>query len=281
MFTPVAVRPSADSKRRLIIVNWNVHVGHGDVPGLIQKISRAEESNGFGNPEFVLLLQESFRHSAQIPASTGFTVPRRIAPPDPKMDIEYLARKLGWWMFYAPSMRNGDGPGEDAEDRGNAILSSLPLADVEGFELPFAVQRRVALTAIVLDTQNRPKLRVAVTHFDTRAPVLQGWVFGGPAARNKQAQGFVSALRKFKTDRLPLVVGGDLNTYIGSKTVIDTVSEIAPHTDCGNQVTHNWGGMLDHIFAGIPTTWRAQCVRGASEFGSDHYPLVFSLDVVW
>jgi hypothetical protein len=120
-------------------VNWNVHVGHGDVLGLIDKISGIEEVNGFGKPEFVLLLQESFRQSEEIPASTGIKVPRRIAPPDPKMDIEDLAQKLGWWMFYAPSMRNGDGRGKDAEDRGNAILSSLPLEDVEAVELPFAV----------------------------------------------------------------------------------------------------------------------------------------------
>jgi endonuclease/exonuclease/phosphatase family metal-dependent hydrolase len=281
IFAPVAVQPSADPKGRLIIVNWNVHVGHGNVLGLIDEISRVEEFNGFGKPKFILLLEESFRRSKEIPTSTGFTVPRRITPPDPKMDIEQLAHKLGWWMFYAPSMRNGDGLGEEAEDRGNAILSSLPIADVEAVELPFAVQRRVALIATVMDTQNQPKLRVAVTHFDTRARLLQGWVLGGPAARNKQAQGFVSALKKFGTDDLPLVVGGDLNTYMGSKPVIDTMSEIAPHTDCGNLATHSWGGVLDHFFASIPETWPARCARGESQFGSDHYPLVLSLDGVW
>jgi endonuclease/exonuclease/phosphatase (EEP) superfamily protein YafD len=36
---------------------------------------------------------------------------------------------------------------------------------------------------------------------------------------------------------------------------------------------------LDHIFAGIPETWTPQCARAESTFGSDHYPLVLSLNV--
>jgi len=284
VFAPPEADPSWDPKGRLIVVNWNVHVGHGDVAGLVDKISSAEKANGFGKPEFVLLLEESFRQGGQakaIPDSAGVQVPQRIAPPDPKMDIEHIARKLGWWLYYAPSMRNGDGVGEHAEDRGNAILSSLPLQAAEAVELPFAVQRRVALIATVTDARKQPKLRVAVTHFDTRASLLQGWIFGGPAARNHQAKEFVSALKKFESDPLPLIVGGDLNTYMGSKAVIHTMSGMAPHTDCGTQATHTWGVTLDHTFASIPETWPGRCVRGDSTFGPDHYPLVFPLNVSW
>src|SRR5262245_36575489 len=169
LYAPVPMR-AADKTGRLIVVNWNVHVGHGDITGLIEKISRAETSHGFGKPEFILLLQESFRQGADIPDSTGFKVPRRIAPPDAALDIHDVARELGWWMYYAPSMRNGNGLKERAEDRGNAILSSLPLEGVTAVELPFVVQRRVALIATVTDLQKQAKLRVAVTHFDTRSP---------------------------------------------------------------------------------------------------------------
>jgi endonuclease/exonuclease/phosphatase family metal-dependent hydrolase len=278
---PVQAPQSTVPNGRLVVVNWNVHVGHGDVTGLIDQISTVEQANGFGKPEFVLLLEESFRQGEDIPASTGIKVPRRIAPPNPKLDIEDVAHSLGWWLYYAPSMRNGDGLGQQAEDRGNAILSSLPLGDVEALELPFAVQRRVALAATVSDSQKRPRLRVAVTHFDTRAPLLRGWIFGGPAARNKQAKEFVSVLKKFEADPLPLVVGGDLNTYLGSKAVIETMSGLAPHTDCGNQPTHTWGGRLDHLFASVPASWPGRCVRGDSTFGSDHYPLILPLNVSW
>jgi len=284
VFSPSDVHSSADPKGRLIVVNWNVHVGHGDVVGLIDKLSSAEKAGGFGKPEFVLLLEESFRQAGQskdIPNAAGVEVPSRIAPPDPSMDIAQIARKLGWWLYYAPSMRNGNGIGEHAEDRGNAILSSLPLQDMKAVELPFSVQRRVALIATVADAANQPKLRVAVTHFDTRAPLVQGWIFGGPSARNKQAKDFVSALQKVETDRLPFIVGGDLNTYMGSKAVINTMSVMAPHTDCGTQATHTMGVTLDHIFSSVPEAWPGRCVRGDSTFGSDHYPLVFPLNVTW
>jgi endonuclease/exonuclease/phosphatase family metal-dependent hydrolase len=281
MFVPPETAASADPKGRLIVVNWNIHVGHGDVAGLIEDLSKIEQANGFGKPEFVLLLEETFRQSEDIPASSSIKVPSRIAPPNGTMDIEDLARHLQWWLYYAPSMRNGNDVGKHAEDRGNAILSSLPLDDVKAVELPFAVQRRVALIATVTDAMRQPKLRVAVTHLDTRAPLLHGWIFGGPAARNHQAKGFVSALEQLATDRLPLVVGGDLNTYLGSKAVIDTLSAVAPHTDCGSQATHTLGLSLDHMFASIPKTWPAKCARGASTFGSDHYPLVLSLNVDW
>jgi endonuclease/exonuclease/phosphatase family metal-dependent hydrolase len=183
-------------------------------------------------------------------------------------------------MYYAPSMRNGNGFGARAEDRGNAIVSSLPLEGVSAVELPFVVQRRVALIATVTDLQKQPLLRVAVTHFDTRAPMLDGWIFGGPSARTRQAKEFVSALKKTASDSLPLIVGGDLNAYIGSKSVIETMSQVARHTDCGNQPTHALGS-LDHVFANIPAAWPRQCVRGESRFGSDHYPLVLTLNVPW
>src|SRR5262245_34026906 len=160
MFAPAEPRPFADQKGRLIVVNWNVHAGHGDIEELIDKISGAEQANGFGKPEFVLLLQESFRQGNDIPVSTGIKVPRRIAPPDPNVDIEDIAGKLGWWMLYAPSMRNGNSDGEKAEDRGNAVLSSLPLGGVEAVELPFGVQRRVALIATISDHHKQPRLRV-------------------------------------------------------------------------------------------------------------------------
>jgi len=279
MFAPDSVERNPEG--RLIVVSWNVHVGHGHVESLIDRISDTERAHGFGKPEFVLLLQEAFRQSTEIPDSTGIKVPRRIAPPNQSMDIEDLARKLGWWMYYAPSMRNGDGLGENAEDRGNAIISSLPLKNVEAVELPFVTQRRVALAATVADHRNQPKLRVAVTHFDTRATLLKGWIFGGPAARNKQARGLVAALKQSQADRLPLVIGGDLNTYLASGSVIDTVSEIAPHADCGNEATHALGLRLDHIFASIPEAWPARCERSDHRLGSDHYPLVLSVTVPW
>ena len=235
MIAPAKSPPMRNSAGRLIVVSWNVHVGNGDVVALIDRISSFEQTHGHGEPDFVLLLEESVRQNPDIPEATGFNVPGRIARADDKLDIVALARKLGWWMYYAPSMRNGDGVGPRAEDRGNAILSSLPLQSADSVELPFAVQRRVALVATVTDADMQRRLRVAVTHFDTRAPLTQGWIFGGPKARNNQASALLASLHQFESDGLPLIIGGDLNTYLGSQSVIRAMSTIAPHMRLGNR----------------------------------------------
>jgi endonuclease/exonuclease/phosphatase family metal-dependent hydrolase len=280
-YIPMDVPQNRAPTSRLIVVDWNVHVGNGDVPALVDKISAREKAAGHGRPEFVLLLEESVRQSSTIPASTGFKVPGRIARRDVDPDISALARRMGWWMYYAPSMRNGDGLGALAEDRGNAILSSLPLQSVEALELPFAAQRRVALVATVTDAQSQPRLRVAVTHFDTRASMTRGWILGGPNARNDQAKELIRSLKKFQRDGLPLVVGGDLNSYIGSQSAIQTMSTIGIHTNCGDKPTLVWGLTLDHMFTDVPSAWTHECHRADSAFGSDHYPLVLSLNVPW
>ena len=278
-FEPGRTLAPRETKGRLIVVSWNVHVGNGDVLGLIDSLSSFERTHGHGEPDFILLLEESVRQSADIPAPTGFSVPSRITRAADNPDIAALARKLNWWMYYAPSMRNGDGMGSRAEDRGNAILSSLPIQSVDPVELPFAVQRRVAVVATVADAEMQPRLRVAVTHFDTRAPLTRGWIFGGPMARNSQASQLVASLRKFESDGLPLIVGGDLNTYLGSHRVIQTMSGIAPRMDCGSKPTHTLGLTLDHLFVDVPTAWAHDCHRAADAFGSDHYPLVLSLNI--
>ena len=51
-------------------------------------------------------------------------------------------------------MRNGRPPQTD-EDRGNAILSTEPLADLTAIELPFEQQRRVAVAATLRSRHGR------------------------------------------------------------------------------------------------------------------------------
>ncbi|HYR87804.1 MAG TPA: endonuclease/exonuclease/phosphatase family protein [Terriglobia bacterium] len=276
---PESSSSSADCGGRLLVVNWNMHVGNGNITELIGELSRQEESKGFKPPDFVFLLQETFRRGVEVPSPGRSRVPRRIPPPDSGVDIADIARRLGWWMYYVPSMRNGCRVGEEAEDRGNAILSSLPLKALEAVELPFVVQRRVALIATVTDAQNKPKLRVAVAHMDTRAPLLKGWVFAGPSARNRQARSMVAALKKLDDDGLPLVFGADLNSHLGAgEAAVGTVSKIAARRDSGKEPTHKSGLVLDHMFARFPETWHAaECVRLNQTFGSDHYPLVLPI----
>ena len=263
-----------------MVVNWNVHVGHGNVADLIEAVTRRERASGFGPPEFVFLLQESFRRGSEVPTSTRPGVPRRIAPPSFAIDIEDIARDFGWWMYYVPSMRNGDRAGEEAEDRGNAILSSLPLEKLHAVELPFVVQRRVALMATVTDARRKPMLRVGVAHLDTRAPLSRGWILGGPAARTRQAQAIVAEIENFDAD-VPLVLGADLNTQFGrGEGAVEAISKVLARADCGKASTHTSGLLLDHMFARVPEGWPTpRCVRLDGTFGSDHYPLMLPFQI--
>jgi len=265
----------ADNPGRLLVVSWNVHVGHGNVPALLKELSQWEAALGHSQPDFVLLLQETFRRSEHVPDPGHTRVPRRIRPPASGMDIVELARSLDWWMYYVPSMRNGRLVGEHAEDRGNAILSSLPMSFMEQVELPIGIQRRVALVA-TLGGSHRPLLRVSVAHLDTRAPLRKGSVFGGPSLRNKQAQTIVSALEKLSGDGLPLIFGGDLNTHMGEREAsVETVAKIIHRRHHGPGATHRSGLVLDYMFARLPDDWEVgKCVRMDSTFGSDHHPLV-------
>jgi len=277
-YSPEGPAVVSDNPGRLLVVSWNVHVGHGNVSALLQELLKQERALGHGRPDFVLLLQETFRRGEHVPDAGRARVPRRIRPPARGIDIVDLARSLNWWLYYEPSMRNGRLSGKHAEDRGNAILSSLQITFREQIELPLGVHRRVALIATV-GGLHRPLFRVAVAHLDTRASWRRGWVFGGPSLRNKQAKSIISAIEKVSDVGLPLILGGDLNTHFGGReSSVKTVATMVHRKRHGPEATHLSGLVLDYIFARLPDDWEAgKCVRMASRFGSDHYPLVLPI----
>ena len=271
--------PGPSRKGRIIVVNWNVHLGNGNVVELIDELTADERKAGRGEPHFVFLLQEAFRRGIDVPSEirSDVGVPGRI--PSSADDIEALARKLDWWMFYVPSMRNGKQSGAAAEDRGNAILSSLPLEGLEAIELPFSVQRRVAITATVHDRDRAHRFRVTSVHLDTRAPLNGGFIFGASAARNRQAKWVAEVIAGPSSEGLSLIVGGDLNSFWGAfESSVDTLVKVAPQVDCGGKATHKFGFTLDHIFARFSSLLApVSCRRPDNRFGSDHYPLILSL----
>jgi endonuclease/exonuclease/phosphatase family metal-dependent hydrolase len=149
---PEEIGPVVDlSTDRLTVVSWNVHEGAGDIERLLARIRESHTPRGDA-PAVVLMVQEAVRGSELVPATFPGSVnpPGRIAPRRaPFGDIVDLARHLGMWIVYVPSMRNGDASGVEREDRGNAILSTLPLSDAVAIELPWVRQRRVAVMATV------------------------------------------------------------------------------------------------------------------------------------
>lgn len=198
------VRQPSASPRDPVVVSWNTHVGAGDITRLVTALQHGEIT-GAAVDDFVLLLQEAVRRGSDVPARIpdGARTASRIAfkgnPEAP--DIRQISQALGLNVVYLPSMRNGT----DQEDRGNAILSTLPLEHVEAIELPIAHQRRVAIAA----TLSGMSTRVATVHFDT-ALGLGG---GGPSTwRRRQAR---AVIRDLAGDTGALIVGGDFNTWWG------------------------------------------------------------------
>ena len=197
----------------LLIVAYNAHIGAGALNELVAAI-RSGELTGQPATHFVLLLQEVYRAGTGIPgdatlpdnAPSGSRTSETLRVP-----IDEWARRLRLHLLYVPSMRNGTGH-PTPEDRGNAILSTLPLDHYRALELPAGIQRRVAVVADVqgrTSAGNRWTLAVASAHLDNAS--LSSPLASLGAVRARQASGLV----RMVPDDVPLLVGGDFNTWLG------------------------------------------------------------------
>ncbi len=198
--------PSAAHVRRLVVVSWNVGVGAGRLAALVDLLRARAAKPVSGDVGLVVLLQEAFRGSPEIPAGVpiGVDAPRAIRPDRPAPDIVEIARSLGMSLVYVPSMRNGPGTSRyEREDRGNAILSTEPVTDITAFELPVAKQRRVAVAATVTVRGSGGKVRVITAHLDTPGRGTIG-----------QARTLAEFIASAKGD-VPLVLGIDTNALLG------------------------------------------------------------------
>lgn len=267
---------AADS---LVVLTWNTHVGGGDIAGMVRDLRAGRLTNGAPVPHFVLLLQEAYRASADVPFGLDVSQPRpqHVAPERTRrVDIVETARALGLALFYVPSMANGRPRAGLPEDRGNAILSTLPLRDFAAIELPFEAQRRVAAAATVSGTtvDGTPwTLRLVNVHLDNKSRgsrLLQS--FGG--ARTRQARALVQALGNDSAT----VVGGDMNTWSlgfmeGAVGVLQKHFPLpAKHP---TEPTFASGGLrLDRLMYRLPAKQSAETRRLVDRHGSDHHPLI-------
>ena len=273
----VAAAPRFASE--LTVVSWNTAVGEGDIAALVRDVRTRYGSDG----PLVLLLQEVYRRGADVPLriEPGASVAGRLGTrtPGTARDVDGLASALGLNVYYAPSMRNG-GPPDSDEDRGNAILSNLPLSDLSAIELPFERQRRVAVAATVTGhtAAHGPwHLRVVSVHLDNMTGARRLWIAGAEFGRVRQIRAVLETL-----DDEPLaVLGGDLNTWFG---FADAGYRTAAHSfpgiaDADRRATFRGLLRLDHLFFRLPGGWRAAYRRGDRRYGSDHYPLVARIRV--
>jgi endonuclease/exonuclease/phosphatase family metal-dependent hydrolase len=275
--------PAQTGVDKLTLLSWNVHVGGGDIIEIVNALRSGRLTGGEPVRDFVVLVQEAFRTGAAVPnRPVGIPIPRRIEafpPSGPRQDIVQVARALGLGVFYVPSMRNGDDEGSNAEDRGNAILSTLPLANVAGIELPFERQRRIAASATVrgVDTDGNPwQLRLVSAHLNATASFRRLWVFSS-AVRGRQARHLVNVLA---SEDVPTVIGSDLNSWAGGPSepaYVELRSRFPQTSLLIGQPTFRGGRMLDYVFLRVPQAWVSRLRTIDNFFGSDHRPLIGSL----
>ena len=275
------MRGQADPVRsdRILVVSWNVHVGSGDVRRLYADLRRAH-----ADTPLILLLQEAFRGGVEVPGQLppGARFAAEIRERHgAREEIESTAAALGLHGFYVPSMRNGP-PVLSDEDRGNAILSTLPLTDLAAIELPHERQRRVAVAATVRgETPSGAPwtLRLASAHLDTMSGPARLWVAGGEWARTRQVRGLLAAL-DVRTGP-PFVLGADLNTLFGfrDRAYVEALAAFPQTRVTDGRKTFMNLLRLDHLFFRLPDGWHAEFRRADDRYGSDHYPLVGSVQV--
>jgi len=256
---------------RLVIVGWNVHLGAGDVVGLIGELRHGRIAGVDPDAPLVLMLQETFRAGDLVPPfSERMPAPPRLAPGRSRQDVLDIAAVGGFNVFYLPTMRNGRGT-DVREDRGLAILSSLPLDQVQAFELPLERQRRPAAAVVVRlasSSGTELALRLINTHLESRSGARRLWL-GSPHARNRQGQALSAALDA----DAPTVLEGDLNTWANREPVLARLRRrFEPCTD--RRPTFGAGLRLDWFFSRLPQGWTTTCWRLDQKYGSDHYPIV-------
>jgi endonuclease/exonuclease/phosphatase family metal-dependent hydrolase len=265
----LSTREHSSGVDAVTVVSWNVALDEGNVVRLVRDLQQHDP----GRP-IVLLLQEAFRSGDDVPgALKHLAFASHLGRSNHEREVDDVARALGFALYYVPSMRNGPG----AEDRGNAVLSSLPLSDLTAIELPFENQRRVAVAATIHGETTSGEawtLRLASVHLDNLVGARNGWI-ATEYGRARQARG----LREALDGKEPLILAGDFNTWFGfSDLAYVETARAFPQTHVSDR-RKTFRGLLrlDHVFYRLGAGWSADVRRGESALGSDHYPLITTI----
>ena len=270
----------------LIVVSWNTHVGGADLNAFIQDLRSGKLTSGEPIHEFVLLLQEVFRAGPPVPGSISSEVRTgsyiRYTPPSgERVDIVKITQKNRLFLFYVPLMRNGR-PEESPipEDRGCAILSTMPLSSFTAVELPHVRQRRLAIGADLSGHTATGKpwtIRVVSVHLENRArwsDVL--YSFGKDRLRQ------VKALVEAYSTSTPTIVGGDFNTWADEwdepairymEKYFDRPATLSRFGTIKRGILYP-ERMVDYFFFRLPEGWTGGYQRVDDLYGSDLYPLL-------
>jgi endonuclease/exonuclease/phosphatase family metal-dependent hydrolase len=277
--------PPTGEPQSLVVLSWNVWIGRGKLQAVISRIRQGDFADLGAEPDLPLLvlLQEAYRSDPTLPPASGPAGRVLTAQLGPQEDVVETARAQGLNLRYAPSMRNG----AFSSDRGNAILSTLPLLDSHAIELPLVLQRRVAVSS-ELSLGSRT-LRVVSAHLDPRGPPGHRWL--GAAGRERQAHHLISSIPDGT-----VVLGADLNLGRGRyerawRALIDAgyTFGVPASTPSWRHTFHALPRLvLDYLLVrdgpGLIRQARVHRLdehpqdRGPRVFGSDHHPLLGRID---
>jgi endonuclease/exonuclease/phosphatase family metal-dependent hydrolase len=263
----------------LAIVSFNMNLGAASAIELVDSLRTGAFTAGAPVTDFVLLLQETIREGEGVPdrVPKGSGTGRGVFPSPrhgPRLDIARIADSLRLHLFYGPAMRSGKGrnPSGLSEDRGNAMLSTLPLSSLVMVELPFGGARRVAQLARVTGRTRSGRawsLQVGNLHFDV-GPI-------GPSALSAIRARQARAIAQIADSTGAVVVGGDLNAFSlrGTAESVKILQRAFPETLQGDSVPTRGPQRLDFLFFRLPGDDETRPYRTLPfDFGSDHRPVM-------
>jgi endonuclease/exonuclease/phosphatase family metal-dependent hydrolase len=243
----------------LAVFSWNMDVGAGDLSAFLREevgLSCIPGSTITGPPfsAVVVLLQEAFRWAPDLPplddsrlAARGRKHPPR---PDADPDVVTVSDLCGLALWYVPSGRNGvDRPGKRIADKGNAVLSSLPLSDLIAIEHPFETERKVAVGASISLAGGR-LVRLVNAHLETTAS-FHRTLLTGNQTHLQQVEALIGAVEDHEEANggpIPTLMGGDFNSISGEDGSLKRLRKAFPDSPEWDGLTTKGPFPTDHLF---------------------------------
>lgn len=227
------------SKRALRLASWNIHMAVGS-DGCRDLARTAAVINEI-SPD-IIGLQEVDNHIH-----------------DDGDDLKELNRMTGLEVIAGPTMQKPTG------DYGNALLTNLPVKEIEHHEISVYGREPRGILIVSLDWHGET-LQVANTHLGLL-----------PAERRKQVRSLISALADCST---PLILMGDFNEWLFWGRPLRWLRHHFGHIPHPASFPSRWPLLrLDHILCdpkerlSLPETFKTR----DSRIASDHLPLIASL----